>query len=516
MRADSIKNPRFIRLPPHGIRAARAKGCRTKIARMRRALLAVATLLFAFAALAQSPSPARDVQQYVKFAAPVFALTHVRVIDGTGAPPKEDQTIVVNHGRVAAVGPFASTPVPAGVQALEFRDHTVIPGLVGLHNHLYYTASLNRHPGGLVPPGFFISEIPYSAPHLYLAAGVTTIRTTGSLEPYTDLFVKNLIDTNQMPGPKMDATAPYLEGASTTFPQMHPLTGANDARRFVTFWADTGFTSWKAYMNITREELATAVAEIHKRGQKIAGHLCSVTWLEAAALGIDDLEHGPVYTATDFVPDKQPDKCAESSRRTWANLDINTSPQVQGLIKDLIAHHVAVTSTLPVFEASLVNRPPNPRALRAMSLESRSSFLAARALVTPETNANNTALLKKEMEFEHAFAKAGGLLLAGPDPTGNGGVLPGFGDWRELELLVEAGFTPLEAIHIYTQNGAQYLGRDNIGTIAPGKAADLVVIDGNPAANIEDVEKTVLVFKDGVGYDSAKLFESVRGQVGIR
>ena len=122
-----------------------------------------------------------------------------------------------------------------------------------------------------------------------------------------------------------------------------------------------------------------------------------------------------------------------------------------------------------------------------------------------------------DMEFERDFVKAGGLLLAGEDPTGMGGDLAGFGDQREVELLVEEGFTPLEAIHIATFNGAQYLGEaDRIGTIAAGKKADLVVIKGDPSQKINDIENVEIVFKDGVGYDSAKLIESVRGLVGIR
>jgi hypothetical protein len=128
-----------------------------------------------------------------------------------------------------------------------------------------------------------------------------------------------------------------------------------------------------------------------------------------------------------------------------------------------------------------------------------------------------TALLRKEMDFEVAFVKAGGLLLSGPDPTGNGGVLPGFGDQREIELLVEAGFTPVEAIQVATQNGAQYLSQqDRIGTLAPGKQADLVLIKGDPSKRIDDIENVETVFKAGVGYDSRKLIDSVRGQVGIR
>jgi hypothetical protein len=123
----------------------------------------------------------------------------------------------------------------------------------------------------------------------------------------------------------------------------------------------------------------------------------------------------------------------------------------------------------------------------------------------------------KEMQFEREFVKAGGLLLAGLDPTGIGGVLAGFGDQREVELLVEAGFTPLEAIHIATANGAQFLGESQrIGTIATGKQADLVVVAGDPSKNINDIEKVQIVFKDGVGYDPVKLTESVRGLVGLR
>ena len=183
------------------------------------------------------------------------------------------------------------------------------------------------------------------------------------------------------------------------------------------------------------------------------------------------------------------------------------------MIDNLVSHHVAVTSTLPVFEASVQDRPKlQRRTLDAMSAESAQSYLIARA--NPRLD---LALLRKEMDFEAAFVKAGGLLLCGPDPTGNGGVLPGFGDQREIELLVEAGFTPVEAIQIATENGAKYLGQqDRIGTLAIGKQADLVVIKGDPSKNIEDIENVETVFKAGLGYDSKKLIDSVRGQVGIR
>jgi hypothetical protein len=476
-----------------------------------------ASLLFAAVAAGQSPK-SNDVAPFIAVDSPVFALTHVRVIDGTGTAPNDDQTIVVANGKIRSIGPAASAQIPPGAQTLDSSGYTVIPGLIGMHNHLYYTDSYSVQFGAdrkLAEPGLIIAEIPYTAPRLYLAAGVTTMRTTGSIEPYTDLKVKQRIDANLMPGPAIDATAPYLEGAPTLFAQMHELTGPDDAKRLVDYWAAEGMTSYKAYMNITRDELSAAIQGAHALKIKLTGHLCSVTWHEAIALGIDDLEHGPVFTDTDFVPDKKPDQCPSGRGDSWAHLDI-AGPQVQNLIQDLIQHHVAVTSTLPVFESSVPGRPKlQTRVLDAMSAESAQSYLTARARVPLDSPV--TALLRKEMDFEFAFAKAGGLLLAGPDPTGNGGVLPGFGDQREIELLVEAGFTPVEAIHIATQNAATYLGQqDRIGTLAPGKQADLVLIKGDPSKNIDEIENVETIFKSGTGFDSKKLIDSVRGQVGIR
>lgn len=481
-----------------------------------RLLFLFGSLVIAAIAVAQTEKSG-DVAAFVAVDTPVFVLNHVRIIDGTGAAPKEDQAIAIANGKIRSIGPAASAQLPQGARLLDRSGYTVIPGIVGMHDHLYYTNSISVQFGGgrIGEPGLFVAEIPYTAPRLYLAAGVTTMRTTGSLEPYTDLKIKSRIDANLMPGPSIDATAPYLEGAPTVFAQMHELTGPDDAKRLVDYWAAEGMTSYKAYMNITREELSAAIQEAHAHKLKLTGHLCSVTWPEAVLMGIDDLEHGPVFADTEFMADKKPDVCPTGGAGSWAKQDINGGP-VQELIHKLVSHHVAVTSTLPVFESSAPGRPKlQRRTLDAMSAESAQSYLTARANVPLDSPM--TALLRKEMDFEVAFAKAGGMLLAGPDPTGNGGVLPGFGDQREVEMLVEAGFTPEEAIHIATENGAVYLGRqDRIGTLSAGKQADFVVIKGDPSKKIEEIENVETVFKAGIGFDSKKLIESVRGQVGIR
>jgi imidazolonepropionase-like amidohydrolase len=473
----------------------------------------IASLLLFFStivSLAQTP----DRQQFIRTEAPLIALTHVRVIDGTGAAAKEDQTLVISNGKIDSVEPSASAKISANAQTIDLTGYTVLPGLVGMHNHMFF-------PMGGSPPMY--SNMGSSFPRLYLANGVTTIRTTGSVAPYTDLEIKKLIDAGRMIGPKMHITAPYLEGNGSFTPVMHTLRDANDARQMVNYWADQGATSFKAYMNITRDELRAAVEEAHKRGLKVTGHLCSIGYKEAAEIGIDDLEHG-LLADSEFVPNKQPDQCPQGVSNNLRQLDLNSAP-VQDMIRTLVAKNVAVTSTLPVFEAGgapltqtgvgAASALLNPRVLNVMSTDARVRYLQARARVPSDGNFNT--LFRKAMEFERAFVQAGGLLIAGLDPTGNGGIVAGFGDLREVELLVEAGFTPVEAIKIATFNGAKFLGEDaRIGSISTGKQADLMVVKGNPAATISDIEKVEIVFKDGVGYDSEKLIQSVQGLVGIR
>ena len=481
---------------------------------MRKAFALVLLVCCSFAA-AQTISPA--VQAFVKVNGPVVALTHVRVIDGTGAAAREDQTVILNKGRIESVGDASSANVPKDAQVLDLHGYSDIPGLVGMHDHMFYP----------VGDGIF-GEMGFSFPRLYLAGGVTTIRTTGSLEPYTDLELKKSIDAGETPGPKMHVTGPYLEGKGSWALQLHQLTGPEDAVKTVNFWLDQGVDNFKAYMFITRAELGAAITAAHKRGAKVTGHLCAVTFHEAADLGIDDLEHG-LFVDTEFQPGKKPDECPEEpeSPALMAKLDVNAGP-LHDMIAYLVQHHVAVTSTLPVFEmGTFAGRPTmQRRVLESLTLEAQNEVLRNRlrysddAAIKHRYGADGSPLpaaFKKELEFEYAFSKAGGLLLAGLDPTGMGGVIAGFGDQREVELLVEAGFTPMEAIHIATANGAQYLGElDHIGTIAAGKQADLVVVKGDPSKKIEDIENVETVFKDGVGYDSAKLIESVRGTVGSR
>ena len=443
------------------------------------------------------------VRAYIKVDAPVVALTNVRVIDGTGAPARPNQTIIIRNGTIDRIGDSASMAPPAGATTLDLSGRSVMPGLVMVHEHLYY-------PTG---PGVY-GQLGESFSRLYLAGGVTTMRTGGNVNGFMDLKLKRLIDSGQKAGPAIDATAPYLNGVNT-FSQMRDLKAPEDVRRQVAYWADEGATSFKAYMQISREGLHAAIEEAHKRGLKITGHLCSVTYAEAADLGIDNLEHG-FLAATDFVTDKQPDVCPGQGRgqQTVAALDENGEP-FKALVRKLIDRRVALTSTLTVFETYTPGRPVPP-GVEVLLPQLKEQFLQNHARTAGNQQSIYIKLFPRALALERAFARAGGLLIAGTDPTGGGGVVPGYSNQRQLELLVEAGFSPLEAISIGTSNGAKYLGRGaTVGTIAAGKQADLVVVNGDPSTTIGDVRNVEVVFKQGVGFDPAKLIDSVRGKAGL-
>ena len=453
--------------------------------------------------LAQRPPLSATARVYVRVDTSVLALTNARVIDGTGAPARDNQTVVIRDGIIAAIGESATTPIPDGALRLDLTGKSVIPGLVMVHEHLYYPAG----------PGMY-GNYTESFSRLYLAGGVTSMRTGGNMNGYSELNIKKAIDRGDKAGPWIDATAPYLNGPNT-FAQMQTLRTATDARAFVNFWADQGATSFKAYMQISREVLKAGIDAAHARGLKVTGHLCSVTYREAASLGIDNLEHG-FLAATDFVADKKADECPGQGRGQQTINTVDAEGRaVKDLIEELVRRRVALTSTLTVFETFTPGRPMPPGVEVLMPMM-RENYERQHAQISRMPQSIYTTLFPKAMALERAFARAGGLLIAGTDPTGGGGVIPGYSNQRAVELLVEAGFTPVEAIRVATLNGATYLGRaDRVGSIAAGKQADLVVINGNPAARIADIRNVELVFRQGVGYDPAKLIASVKGFVGL-
>ncbi len=475
--------------------------------------IALALSGISVAALAQddddAPPPAAPAQsddaKFVAYNQPTLAFTHAEIVDGTGAAPEFDRTLVVAGDRIVAIGPSARVSVPPGATVIDAHGKTLMPGFVMVHEHLFYIMGRANYASML-----------YSFPRLYLAGGTTTARTGGSMSPYGDIDLKLAIDRGDAIGPDLDVTGPYLNGPGLPVLKMHVLTGPDDAMKTVNYWADEGATSFKAYTNITRAELKAAIDAAHARGLKITGHLCSVTYREAAELGIDNLEHG-FGVMTDFISDKQPDICPPHSQTRLADLDVNGAG-VKSLIALLVKRRVALTSTLTVFETFTPGRPEAPEGARALLIPELRKYYEDHwtEAQTSDNSKPYAVIFPKLMKLERMFVAAGGTLISGTDPTGFGGVVPGYSAKREVELLVEAGFGFPEALKIATLNGARYLGRDkDVGSLEAGKRADIAVVEGDPTRDATAVEHMPLVFKAGIGYRADAIIDSLKGQVGL-
>ncbi len=472
--------------------------------KLRSPILAFFLLVLAQITFAQQFS--RAVQPYVSEQGKFVALTHAKLIDGTGSAIKNDQTLIFKDGIITAIGPSSTTRIPEGAKEIDCTEKTIIPGLVMLHEHIFYPKPYD----GV----FSVAQMTFTFPRLYLAGGVTTMRTAGSIEPQTDLNIKKAIIEGKMLGPKMDVTGPFIERPGTPVPEIGPINSPEEAEAMVNYWSDRGVNSFKVYQNVTKEDLERVVKTAHARGKKVTGHICSVTYREAAEIGIDNIEHG-FFQSSDFVGDKVTDYCPAFKRgRTLRELP-EDSPEMQALMDYLIKENVAITSTLPVFEPYTGREVVLGNGLDAMSPEIKESLVRRHSRMQGRDEASQ-ALFKKQMAWEKRFYEQGGHLVAGTDPTGAGRTVAGYANQRVIELFIEAGFALTDAIKISSLDGARFLERaDKVGSLEVGKQADIVLIDGDLEADVANIRKMELVFKDGIGFDSQAIFKSMKGKVGM-
>ena len=448
-----------------------------------------------------------ELRSYLSVSAPFLALENVLLFDGTGGPARAGQTILIRGNRIEAIGASGSLDIPSAAERLDLAGHSVMPGIVGLHDHMFYYQSAPR-----------ATQMQYSGPRLYLGAGVTTVRTTGSVAPYLDISLKGAIERGETPGPRIVITAPYVisPGPDERLRDlgMYAIRDEEAARRYVRYWAAEGAEWVKAYTQITREALGTVIDEAHRQGMKVMGHLCSVSFREATALGIDNLEHG-LWANSDYDPTREPDRCSPNYARSLAELDMD-DPAVAETIRQMVEAGVAMTSTLAVAEQATPLVPElTKRDMEAMPDHVVEAEMQRRAVFRTGEPGWMADLFHNMLAFELQFVEAGGVLAAGVDPAW--GALPGYGDQRNFEILVSAGFEPSAAVRIMSANGAKVLGIDDeLGTVAAGKLADLIVIEGDIGLRPSDIRNVRLVFKDGLGYDPNKLTAAVAGLVGVR
>lgn len=446
----------------------------------------------------------RQVTPYIAIQDTAIALTNVTLIDGTGNAIKYQQDIFINNHKITAIGATGTLPFPINTSIIDGTGKTVVPGFVMLHEHLFYAKPFSGKYKGVHMTNTF--------PQMYLAGGVTTMRTAGSFEANVDLNIKNLINQGTMVGPSMDVSTPHVERLGF-IPQLQSLYDDESIENWLHYWFDKGITSVKVYNNITKADLKKIIEVSHARNIKVTGHLCSITYQEAAELGIDNLEH-TFMAATDFVPNKQENACVRGEPFLDA-LD-DDDPKLLALMQLLIDKNVTLTYTPTVFEP-YTNREViigGGHVAMAPYLLAQQQALYDNAINT-QRDAMRLKSFQKEMRRVLKFHAMGGKIVVGTDPTGSGKTIAGYANQRLIELLIETGFSLPESIQLATLNGATYLEiAKTTGSVAVGKNADLILLNGDLSKDISNIRNMEIVFKNGIGFDSKKIFESVKGKVG--
>ncbi len=437
-----------------------------------------------------------SLHQYLAYDQPRLAFINATLIDGTGRPTRFQQTILVEHGHFKASGDSDSIQVPKGFLQVDLEGKTIIPGIVGAHNHLHM-------------PGFaFIGDV---ASTLHLACGVTTIQTCGAASPLKELALAKRIAQGIQLGPDIINSGPYFTGPGGSTAMVIPR-NAGHIEDTMKHWIDKGARWFKVYRHTRPEDLQTIIETAHKYDCKVSGHFCSVTFEEAIGMGIDGIEHG-LKSASDFRTDKKPGLCGGA--RTYMDELAIDGPEVRRLQQMMIDSAVFLTSTLSITETRVPQRSfADERTRKAMSPYLLQEYTNRRLRLDEDLKKfKEEKRFQRVMAFDAQFFEMGGLLASGVDPGRHN--LPGFGDQRNYEIFLEAGLKTEEAIQVMTSNGARVLGLDHIGTIEIGKRADFVILDGILSDDACVIKRAETVFKAGIGYDSARLLETTDGKVGL-
>lgn len=423
-----------------------------------------------------------------------LALVGGTIIDGTGAQPHQGWTVLIQDSLIAAVG--AEVEVPRGAEVQDISGHTVLPGLIDMHGHMYA-----------------LRENQFTAyPSLYLAGGVTTVFSPGDFDPEGMTDLRDRVARGEVVGPRILTAGPYFDTYPSAVPWIGGVSSLEEARALFIAWGDR-IDAVKVYSSATEELIGFLVEEAHAAGLKVTGHLGGpTTTLRAIELGIDGLEHG-IFAVAEIadVPQYGP---VNERYCALAEVDL-ASPTVEALIDAIVEEGVWVTPTIVTLAGIHPDfLPPTPDAMDYLSDDFRSRMEAMPAYLDDVGADCLDRALELQLEFVRLVHERDGLVVTGTDPV-SPLLTPGYALHAELAYLVEAGLTPLEAISAATRDGAIALGLLNeIGVIRPGHRADLVIVQGDPSADIAAIGNTVMVFKDGIRFDPQTLRDAVKGKIG--
>jgi imidazolonepropionase-like amidohydrolase len=416
-----------------------------------------------------------------------FALVGGTVIDGTSAPPLPDATVLVREGRITAVGPRATVALPADAAIVDVSGRSVLPGLWDMHAHL----------AGITDFG-----------PIYLAAGVTSVRDVGN-ETGWGLALREAFATGGIVGPRL-LLAAEIDGRVPEAVGAIQADTPEEARALVRHFHDLGFDQIKLYSRLKPELVPVIAAESHRLGMTVTGHVPrGMSTIEAVTARMDQINHvGNVAAIGMMIPATIREARDVAGALTWlAGLDLER--ETRFLVETLVRHGTVVDPTLAAFE--LHSRPANvplheiePGAARMPSLVMATVGRWFRG--SPDAEAElMQALHRRNVELVGILHGAGVPIVAGTDV-----VVPGHSLHRELELYVEAGMRPLEAIQAATIVPARAMGLDHdVGTIEVGRRADLIVIDGDPLRSIREIRNVRAVIANGRMFETAALWSSV-------
>lgn len=421
------------------------------------------------------------------------ALTGATIINGKGEIMRGNVLLMVD-GKIAGV----VSEVPEGFEAVDFSGKYITPGLIEMHGHFYGRSnfSMASQHRGYMP--------------LYLAGGITTVRTPGEFRPFVSRRLKDEVDKELAVGPRIMTAGEYIDHFPSIVRWIHGVDSAEDAvQRFKDQKDDIDFV--KVYSSMPAEWIKAVCDAAHAEGFKVYGHLGASTTEDAILAGINGVEHG-IYTMTEFA------EIGENGRETRVNFD-PYGDKASGVIDLIIKHDVAITPTTSTFVLSL---PEFTTRINDLGLWKYYSPEAAKKLsenrVKMESDPNEVRderiMLEKQYQFIERIYKAGGRVFCGTDPSY---VLltPGYAIVWEAQYLRGCGMTAKDIMAALTGKAALELGISNItGDIRPGLDADLAVFDRNPLENVDNLYSINKVLKRGVMYDSAELRKSAEGSIG--
>jgi imidazolonepropionase-like amidohydrolase len=414
--------------------------------------------------------------------AETLALVGGTLIDGTGKDPLPDSIVVIEKGQIVAAGPRKQIKIPRGATKIDARGKTILPGLWDMHSHF--------------------EQVEWGP--IYLAAGATTVRDCGNEFEFI-AAVRDAIAQGRGLGPRL-LLAGIVDGTGPLALGVERVDTLEQGKMWTDKYHEANFQQMKIYSSVKLEELKVVTEEAHRLGMTVTGHVPEgLTAYQAIDAGQDQINHIE-YIADIMLPPLPANASRLDRLKASGDIDLN-SPESQKAISFLVQHGTVVDPTLALFEFFTANTSKPPVTIEpgvAKVAPELASILAESGPPSPAAPLFEK-LVQKYIAIVGALHHAGIPIVAGTDQT-----VPGYSLYREIELYVQAGFTPMEAIQSATIVPARVMGLDKeLGTVEIGKRADLIIVDANPLESIHNIRKVEFVITNGVMYNCAELWRSV-------